>query len=103
MITPNGKELCLWKTEDDKEDQNPLPAVSVRDGSVELCILCDIDPPQQVQGNVFSYRNHIQLKVQGAIFGCSTTSLNFCVIGGPLLVSRLIFVFCIIYFLNAFV
>ena len=60
---------------------------------MELCVLRDIDPPQQVQENVFSYRNYIQLKVPGAIFGCSATSLNFCIIGGPLLVSRLIFFF----------
>lgn len=70
MIAQNGKELCLWRAEDDREDKNPLfPAISVSDGSVELCILYDIDPPQQVQENVFSYRNHVQLKVQGAIFG----------------------------------
>lgn len=95
VIAQNGKELCLWGTEDDKENKNLLfPAVPVRDSSVELCVLCDIDLPPQVQENVFSYRNHIQLKVQGAIFGCSTASLNFCLIGGPLLVSRLVFVFC---------
>lgn len=75
----------------------------VRDGSVELCILRDIDPPQQVQENVFSYRNHIQLEVQGVIFGSSTTSLNFCLIVGHCWCQDW-FLYCgIIGFLNALV
>lgn len=60
---------------------------------VELRVRRDIDPPQQVQGNSFSYRTHVQLDVRGAIFGCSRTSLSFCPVGVPLLVSRLIYFF----------